>query len=150
MITQIFFRWSIINKSRQPRLACLAMTISTIILFAGLNLTIIFALQKKNRHTKTLCLLLKNLFKSNVMKKKIFQHLHLSHWFAGFTATVVLFTACHKAGDYLPGHHHPKKDLGNLQQVNLVANNNNYHAGRVDPLLLNAWASLSALRAYPG
>lgn len=53
--------------------------------------------------------------------------------------TVLFFSACHKAGDYLPGHQHSKPDLGKLQQFNLVANNSSYHATRVDPLLLNAW-----------
>ncbi|MBC7850997.1 MAG: TIGR03118 family protein [Chitinophagaceae bacterium] len=52
---------------------------------------------------------------------------------------LILFSACHKLGDYYPGNGHPKKDLGNLRQFNLVANNSTYGANRVEPNLLNAW-----------
>jgi len=73
------------------------------------------------------------------MKKNVLQRLPLLRGVAGLAASLVVFSACHKAGDYLPGHHHSKPDLGNLHQVNLVANNDRYNAARVDPLLLNAW-----------
>jgi uncharacterized protein (TIGR03118 family) len=57
----------------------------------------------------------------------------------GVTASLVMFSACHKIVDYFPGKDHPKKDLGSLKQVNLVANNDSYGAARIDQKLLNAW-----------
>ena len=52
----------------------------------------------------------------------------------------IFFSACNKIGDYFPGnHHHGQHELGSLKQFNLVANNEKYHANRVDPNLLNAW-----------
>ncbi len=73
------------------------------------------------------------------MKKNVLQRGSLLSGVTAFATSLVLFSACHKAGDYLPGHHHGKPSLGNLNQINLVANNSSYNAGRVDPLLRNAW-----------
>ena len=55
------------------------------------------------------------------------------------SASLILFSACHKVGQYFPGKDHPKADLGDLTQINLVANNASYDAKRIDPKLLNAW-----------
>jgi uncharacterized protein (TIGR03118 family) len=59
--------------------------------------------------------------------------------FFGLSIVAIVISSCHKLGDYLPWHDNPKKDLGNFNQVNLVANNASYHAARIDPKLLNAW-----------
>lgn len=56
-----------------------------------------------------------------------------------FASVLVLFSSCDKFDDYFPGKDHPKKELGNLNQINLVANNDSYKPGRIDPKLLNAW-----------
>lgn len=57
----------------------------------------------------------------------------------GLSGSLFLLSACHKVNDYWHGKDHPKKELGNLHQVNLVANNSSYGAVRIDPKLLNAW-----------
>ena len=59
--------------------------------------------------------------------------------FLCLSTVLALFTSCEKVKDYLPDHHHSKKDLGNFKQVNLVANNEFFGARRTDPKLLNAW-----------
>lgn len=59
--------------------------------------------------------------------------------FFGIGMATMLISSCSKLGDHLPWHDNPKKDLGNFKQVNLVANNDSYHANRIDPKLLNAW-----------
>ena len=53
-------------------------------------------------------------------------------------SALIFFASCEKLG-YFPRPGDSKGDLGNLKQVNLVANNESYGAKRVDPLLLNAW-----------
>ena len=57
----------------------------------------------------------------------------------GLSTVIISFSSCHKVGEYWHGKDHSKQDLGNLTQVNLVANNASYGASRVDPNLLNAW-----------
>jgi len=73
------------------------------------------------------------------MKKKATKRNRLLLGLLGLSTVMMLFSACHKVGDYWNGKHHPKKDLGNLTQVNLVANNASYGAARIDTNLLNAW-----------
>jgi len=73
------------------------------------------------------------------MKKSVFTLNKSIPKFLAITAAITLLASCHKIGDYFPGKDHPKKDLGNFKQFNLVANNDSYDAARVDPKLLNAW-----------
>ncbi|HMF70817.1 MAG TPA: TIGR03118 family protein [Flavitalea sp.] len=73
------------------------------------------------------------------MKRTFSKPGKLIRGFLCFSTLLVLFSACHKLDDYLPGKDHPKKDLGNLKQFNLVANTDMYGATRIDPKLLNAW-----------
>jgi uncharacterized protein (TIGR03118 family) len=72
------------------------------------------------------------------MKKAVFARVSFIRAMVGLSTAVLLFS-CHKIGDYFPGHGNPKKELGNLRQFNLVANNASYNASRIDPKLLNAW-----------
>lgn len=65
--------------------------------------------------------------------------IHIARSLLSVSASLVLFSACHKFGDYWPGKHHPEKDLGSLNQINLVANDGSYGAKRIDTNLLNAW-----------
>jgi len=48
-------------------------------------------------------------------------------------SALLLSSGCKKIQD------HKSKVINNFEQVNLVANNNKYHAARIDPKLLNAW-----------
>ena len=73
------------------------------------------------------------------MKKTAFKHVNMARALLGVSASLILLSACHKFGDYWPGKHHPEKDLGSLNQVNLVANEASYGAKRIDTNLLNGW-----------
>jgi uncharacterized protein (TIGR03118 family) len=53
-------------------------------------------------------------------------------------SALIFFASCEKLGHF-PRPGGSKGDLGNLKQVNLVANNDSYGAKRVDSFLLNAW-----------
>lgn len=61
---------------------------------------------------------------------------------------LLLFTSCEKWGHF-PRPGDSKGDLGNLQQVNLVANNGSYGAKRIDPLLQNAWGLAFSITGSP-
>jgi uncharacterized protein (TIGR03118 family) len=61
---------------------------------------------------------------------------------------LTFFASCEKLG-YFPGHGGSKGDLGNLKQVNLVANNETYGAKRVDPVLQNAWGLAFSITGSP-
>lgn len=73
------------------------------------------------------------------MKKNVSRHALMPNGFLCLSTLLILFSSCEKVKDYIPNHHHPKKDLGNFKQINLVANNESYSARRTDPKLLNAW-----------
>lgn len=64
-------------------------------------------------------------------------------------STVIVFASCQKLEDYFPHHGNPHNDLGNLKQVNLVANKAIYGAKRVDPFLLNAWGLAFSITGAP-
>ena len=64
--------------------------------------------------------------------KKSFKPFYTTCFFA-FLVFVVISPGCKKD---LP---HAPKVIGNFNQVNLVANNNEYNAMHIDPLLLNGW-----------
>jgi uncharacterized protein (TIGR03118 family) len=51
----------------------------------------------------------------------------------------LLNQGCSKLGDVIHNIEHKNPDLKNYQQVNLVANNDEYDAPHIDPHLLNAW-----------
>jgi uncharacterized protein (TIGR03118 family) len=61
---------------------------------------------------------------------------------------LIFLVSCDKWG-YLPKPGDHKGDLGNLKQVNLVANKASYGAKRVDPLLLNAWGLAFSITGAP-
>jgi uncharacterized protein (TIGR03118 family) len=63
-------------------------------------------------------------------------------------SALILFASCEKLG-YFPRPGDSKGDLGNLKQVNLVANNESYGAKRVDPFLLNAWGLAFSITGSP-
>lgn len=73
------------------------------------------------------------------MKKTTSKSFLLVRGLLSLSFTLLLFSACHKIVDYWPPKGHPVKQLGNLRQFNLVANNGSYGASRIDPKLLNAW-----------
>ncbi|RYE12740.1 MAG: TIGR03118 family protein [Sphingobacteriales bacterium] len=79
-----------------------------------------------------------NNYQNIVMKNVTPAHRSLRR-IINLTAVVLVLSSCHKLAEYIPGKEHPKQDLGNLKQINLVSNNTNYGAGRTDPKLLNAW-----------
>jgi uncharacterized protein (TIGR03118 family) len=69
-----------------------------------------------------------------------------------FGLSVLLFlVSCGKIPGEFPGHGGSpgNGNLGNLKQVNLVANNESYGAKRVDPLLLNAWGLSFGITGLP-
>jgi uncharacterized protein (TIGR03118 family) len=63
-------------------------------------------------------------------------------------SALIFFASCEKLG-YFPHPGGSKGDLGNLKQVNLVANNDSYGANRVDPLLLDAWGLAFSVTGSP-
>lgn len=63
-------------------------------------------------------------------------------------SAIILFASCEKLGHF-PRPGNSKGDLGNLKQVNLVANNESYGAKRVDPFLLNAWGLAFSITGAP-
>ncbi|RYY17447.1 MAG: TIGR03118 family protein [Chitinophagaceae bacterium] len=73
------------------------------------------------------------------MNQSLSKQQSLARGVIGLSLTLVMLSACHKIGDYLPGKDHPKQELGNLNQINLVANNGSYGAKRIDTKLLNGW-----------
>lgn len=73
------------------------------------------------------------------MKKTATKRVRIFRGLLAVSTSLILFSACNKIGDYWHGKDHSKKDLGNLKQVNLVANNASYGAGRIDSNLLNGW-----------
>jgi uncharacterized protein (TIGR03118 family) len=70
-----------------------------------------------------------------------------------FGLSVLFFASCDKVPGYFPGHggggSNGNANLGNLKQINLVANNASYGAKRIDPLLLNAWGLSFSLTGLP-
>ncbi|QHT70793.1 TIGR03118 family protein [Rhodocytophaga rosea] len=62
---------------------------------------------------------------------------------------MVLLASCDKIDDYFPRPGGSKGDLGNLKQINLVANKSIYKAKRVDPVLLNAWGLAFSITGAP-
>jgi uncharacterized protein (TIGR03118 family) len=52
---------------------------------------------------------------------------------------ILLSQGCSKLGDVIHNIEHQHPNLKNYDQVNLVANNNEYKAAHMDPHLLNAW-----------
>lgn len=67
--------------------------------------------------------------------------------------SLLVLVSCDKVPGYLPGHgnggSHGNANLGNLRQVNLVANNASYGAKRIDTLLLNAWGIAFSVTGLP-
>src|SRR5579875_4023777 len=53
--------------------------------------------------------------------------------------TLFITPGCKKIQEQIQDLHNNPKVTGNFQQVNLVANNEEYGAAHVDTLLLNAW-----------
>lgn len=72
----------------------------------------------------------------------------LRHPFFYLFVTLFAFSSCQKNADPPPAttddqftatDHHTKPRQQDFLQVNLVANNDEYHANRIDPTLINAW-----------
>lgn len=61
---------------------------------------------------------------------------------------LIFLASCEKYIPF-PNHGDSKGDLGNLKQINLVANNSSFGAKRVDPLLLNAWGLAFSVTGSP-
>lgn len=71
------------------------------------------------------------------------QTLHKTYrWYlagAAIFCITVLNPGCQKLGEVINSIEHKNPKLQNFNQVNLVANNNEYKAAHMDPHLLNAW-----------
>jgi uncharacterized protein (TIGR03118 family) len=73
------------------------------------------------------------------MKKTLSKYQSITRGLILLSVTLVTFSACNKLDDYLPGKGHPKSDLGYFKQINLIGNNDEYGATRIDPKLINGW-----------